>query len=294
MPILLGIDGTDEYWAMGEKRDLAYEATFRKSFVSRLCRDQGPNTKYLAGPILQGTGLVRAIDDGYNFIQGRLQAGVPGPILLTGYSRGAVGVVEIAKRMHDPQSWRHAWMETPGTRVRRGSLSEIRRNQERGSAPVGVRAMLLLDPVDMHGLVDADTIPSSVDNVLELRRAPESGSRGSMNLWGLFPIKWRVTPPTRFETITSNCTHGGVGGVPWPVPESPRRIAPPVIMAPGSPSLPYTGPRPPEKPPGPDDRVDEGFPDFRTNITYHQDRVESEKLWHSDKVQSFIGQHGFQ
>jgi hypothetical protein len=146
---------------------------------------------YLRGPLILGEsplagygvcvgdGLWAAIDEGYNFINGRPRNDEP--ILLTGYSRGAAGVIEIAKR-----------------------LKVLKRD---------VTAMLLFDCVDRHLGIDAARIPNNVRNVLHVLRSPASGSRKSFDHSGTQP-----EPPTRYESAEFTCTHAGMGGVPWPRP----------------------------------------------------------------------------
>jgi len=181
MSILVGIDGTGGDIAPGSSRDERYDATFANSFVKRLCGPSRPNKKYIRGPVLLGGGLMNAISEGHNYILARRQAGVNEPILLTGYSRGAAGVVVIATRLQ-------------------------RQN-------IDVRAMLLFDCVDRHADIDAELIPSNVGNVLHVMRAPESGSRGSFG-----NSATQHHPSTRYREAIFYCTHGGMGGVPWTAP----------------------------------------------------------------------------
>jgi hypothetical protein len=228
MSIIVGIDGTGADILPGRSRDTSYEATFANSFVSRLCKEQGAsNKKYLKGPVLLGGLLEEAIREGHIFIHTRRQAGVNDPILLTGYSRGATGVVNIAKILE-------------------------RQNIE-------VKAMLLFDCVDRHAGVDAVAIPKNVGHVLHVLRAPESGSRGSFS-----NAARRYDPPTRYEEAIFHCTHGGMGGVPWPVPTGQL----------------------------PSDFIVESWPDGKTNVTYAQDARGAERIW--TYVKPFIGKHGFQ
>ncbi|HEY6400405.1 MAG TPA: hypothetical protein VI479_03285 [Blastocatellia bacterium] len=182
MSILVGIDGTGADVFPGQSRDARYAATFANSFVSRLCTEQRtPNKKYLKGPVLLGGLLEEAVREGHIFINTRRQAGVNEPILLTGYSRGATGVVNIAKILE-------------------------RQN-------IDVKAMLLFDCVDRHAGIDAMVIPKNVGYVLHVLRAPESGSRGSFG-----NTARQYNSPTRYEEAIFHCTHGGMGGVPWAAP----------------------------------------------------------------------------
>lgn len=89
MPIVVGIDGSGSAIFPGSGRDADYDVEFANSFVSRLCRNRGPNKAYFRGPVCFGGGTVEAISAGHRFVKARRAAGVREPILFTGYSRGA-------------------------------------------------------------------------------------------------------------------------------------------------------------------------------------------------------------
>ncbi|NOT48689.1 MAG: hypothetical protein HOP17_13185 [Acidobacteria bacterium] len=125
--------------------------------------------------------MIEAVSAGHRFIMARRAAGIGGPILLTGYSRGAAGVVAIAARL------------------------------QRESPAINVGAMMLFDCVDRQGDIDAEVIPNNVAYVQHVIRSPLSGSRESFSNDGL-----RYRHPTIFPTAYSfMCTHGGMGGCPW-------------------------------------------------------------------------------
>jgi hypothetical protein len=138
---------------------------------------------------------------------------------------------------------------------------------------VNVKAMLLFDAVDMHWEIDAATIPNNVGPVLHVMRKPESNSR---IIWGNTAEEHDL--PHLLEKEKFDCTHGGMGGVPWTVPtiiENPdhamwRRVPDQSRLN----QYIVEGPVPPG-----------------TNVTYAQDARESEKVWRF--VQKFINQHGF-
>src|SRR5688500_2497978 len=88
IPMLVGIDGTDDYFFSSERRNANYDATFADSFVSRICKPAGPggptlDRMYLRGPLGPGGGLEDAIEAGYRFIlrqhQQRRQMGINEP-----------------------------------------------------------------------------------------------------------------------------------------------------------------------------------------------------------------------
>jgi hypothetical protein len=181
MPIVVGIDGTGADILPGQSRNSRYDAAFANSFVKRLSYGAWANKKYIRGPVLLGGGTLEAVVEGYNFILGRRRAGVKEPVLLTGYSRGAAGVVAIATRL------------------------------QRQKVPV--RAMLLFDCVDRAGDIDAAVIPDNVSYVLHVRRHPKSRSRES---FGNDAKKFHFLTMYRQEFF--HCTHGGMGGTPWIAP----------------------------------------------------------------------------
>lgn len=231
MPILVGIDGTGGGASPGAARDAAYDKDFEKSFVSTLCK-RGTNAQYNRGPVTFGGGLDIAISSGMAFIEQKRRAlGANTPILLTGYSRGALGVLVIAQRLQ-------------------------RQN-------IRVKAALLFDCVDRHGDYDAEIVPNNIDHVLHLIRDPKAKSRHS---FGNDAMSFR--PPTKYEgPFTFMCTHGGMGGTPWPKPDDAK----------------WT------------DLIDEGFSEqiynSTTAISYEQDRDVSADVWRF--AQGFIRTHSF-
>ncbi|MDI1242137.1 MAG: hypothetical protein PSX80_09485, partial [bacterium] len=209
MAVVVGIDGTGSAFIPGSGRDREYDISFANSFVRRICNTAGSRGRYFRGPVALGGGLPEAIDGGFQFIMQRRGYRTPASpsafladglglsrtgsmasaaaaggedIVLTGYSRGAAGVVALAKRLKDVN--------------------------------VPVRALLLFDCVDRHVAIDADVIPNNVGNVMHVIRDPRSGSRESFDNDGM-----RFTAPTVFPAAYSfMCTHGGMGGCPWTAP----------------------------------------------------------------------------
>jgi len=186
MGILVGIDGTGSAVTPGAGRDRDYDVAFANSFVRRICNSGGPHALYRRGPVALGGGLVDAIQAGLQHITTKRNSGVTGDVLLTGYSRGAAGVVSLASRLND--------------------------------AHIPVRAIMLFDCVDRHMFIDAETIPGNVANVLHVVRDPASSSRESFGNDGL-----RYNPATTHYGLPNEqgrayqflCTHGGMGGCPW-------------------------------------------------------------------------------
>lgn len=227
MPIIVGIDGTGGGALPTAARDRRYDEDFKNSFVKRICKP-ADNSKYFRGPVTFGGGLMDAIAGGYRFVLERRKiVGNDMPVLLTGYSRGAAGAVCVAKRLNDDG--------------------------------IKVRAIMLFDCVDRHIAIDASVIPRNVEYVCHVIRDPLSESRESFSNDGL-----KYYPPTVFPAAYSfMCTHGGMGGTPWKIPQGAS----------------------------PTDFIDEGFPDGMTKITYRQDEFVSQSVWNF--VKPFLKTHGF-
>ena len=175
MALLVGIDGTGPFF------NSTYAKEFEESFVNRIVRDSrigGPDKRYFRGPIGAGGGMPEAINGGYDFIKRRRGEGNTSPILLTGYSRGAMGVGVIAKYLKDDD--------------------------------IPVAALLMFDCVDRHVRYDFETIPDNVAKVLHLRRDAKAGSRESFGNDGTLH-----SSATDYKETFYVCTHGGVGGTPW-------------------------------------------------------------------------------
>src|SRR5690242_10103719 len=98
MPILVGIDGTGGGSAPTSARDATYDQEFANSFVNRICKGK-LRAKYMRGPVTLGGGLLAAIEMGVAHVVAQRKVAPREPVLLTGYSRGATGVVVIAKRL---------------------------------------------------------------------------------------------------------------------------------------------------------------------------------------------------
>lgn len=179
MAILVGIDGTGSEFAPGAARDRSYDAAFVNSFVRRIC-NSGPNALYQRGPVALGGGLLEAINAGLMHIKAKLNGGIPGPVLLTGYSRGAAGVVSMANRLKKKN--------------------------------INVQAMLLFDCVDRSGDIDAEVIPDNVAHVMHVIRDPRSRSRESFGNDGL---KYHPGKTSYDGAYKFMCTHGAMGGTPW-------------------------------------------------------------------------------
>lgn len=182
MAIIVGIDGTDDSFYDGKARDDRYDKNFAGSFVRKIAHGRGPGSLYERGPLMHGGNLDMAIASAELHIQKEINRGNPGPLLLTGYSRGAAGVVALATRLN------------------------------RFPVPIPVAAMLLFDCVNRHTSIESAVIPTNVFNVLHVVRDPRAASREGFGNSGLKCDR----SATNYEPLKLfACTHGGMGGCPW-------------------------------------------------------------------------------
>ena len=92
MAIIVGIDGTDDSVYDGAERDQRYDRNFANSFVRKIALGRGVDSLYERGPLMHGGNLDLSIAKAKRHIMTQIQRGSRGPVLLTGYSRGAAGV----------------------------------------------------------------------------------------------------------------------------------------------------------------------------------------------------------
>ncbi len=185
MAILFGIDGT------GATKDGEYNSDTADSFVRRLCGAHGTvqNRKYERGPTTVGFKMLHAIGAGVDFITQQRNGGNSEPIIMVGHSRGAAGVVVVAKRLQEQN--------------------------------INVHALMLFDCVDRHMFIDASRIPNNVANVLHARRDRQARSRESFGNDGT-----RSSAPTIYEERFFVATHGCLGGTYWkPKPEKDEKLS---------------------------------------------------------------------
>lgn len=191
MPIIVGIDGTGGQAFPGSGRNRAYDADFARSFVRRICMGRGANAQYNRGPLVLGGGLHTAVVAGKNFILAkRREMGDGEPILLTGFSRGGLGVLMIAKELQQQN--------------------------------IPVEALLLFDAIDMYAFADVKTVPLNVRNVFHARSRADAGSREN---WrnkdcGSNPHN----PQVNYTERAFRCTHGAMGGTPQNDPTKPNEL----------------------------------------------------------------------
>ena len=189
MPIIIGIDGTGGQVSPGAGRSHAYDHDFAHSFVRRICLGRGPNAQYNRGPAVLGGGLDDAYMTGKNFIATRRSiVGTGEPILLTGFSRGGLGVLMIARDLQIQN--------------------------------IPVEAMLLFDAIDMYAFGSVETVPTNVRNVYHARSRADANSRRN---WRKKDCGGNPhNPQVHYTERAFRCTHGAMGGTPQKDPSHPN------------------------------------------------------------------------
>jgi pimeloyl-ACP methyl ester carboxylesterase len=194
MDIFGGIDGTGPY------SDSEYAAAFANSNVSKLARMAGwaGGSFYDRGPGADGlsTGarademaakVVHAYQAATRLRPGAV-AGPPGAnrqprIFLAGYSRGGAAATNIAHTLNDQN--------------------------------IPVHCLLLFDAVDRSATIWRTIVPANVRHCYHAIRSPRSGSRTSFgNCSTTAQAGLRIVP------MEFMCTHGAMGGMPWPAAET--------------------------------------------------------------------------
>lgn len=213
MIVYAGIDGT------GEWSDESYSVSFANSHVKKMY-DQWPwpNLRfYHRGPSLLGLETRMYAKKAERFLRSKLESGQAKGVFLAGYSRGGAAVIEVA-----------SWLD--------GFFRDI-----------NVDCMLLFDAVDrsseVGGLIFDTSIGRNVINCFHAMRDPKAKSRESFDNCGT-----RNRARYRLEK-KFYCTHGGMGGVPWPNAPVGKKF------------------------------IDEGWPDNETAVTPKQDAAGAQAVW---------------
>lgn len=176
-----GIDGT------GTANDAQYKEEFKDSFVRQLWRAGGPWLKsyYVRGPKIDGRDTFTKLRVLQKSLEPHLKDIKQGKsrLILAGYSRGGAAVTRLCSEL-----------------------------------PVDIYGLLLFDAVDMTTTLEADVVPENVKTCFHAIRNPASFSRHTWGNCALRAADRKATVyigPRQFL-----CTHGGMGGVPWPKPKN--------------------------------------------------------------------------
>ena len=220
-----GIDGTvDHFKGIAknlEENQRDYDAKFAKSFVRQLCNGGLPS-RYLRGPAATGSGLGWAMGEAKQVITSRFNQDTAAYIrsksemhdpeqrgyILTGYSRGAAGIIEVATRLISDPACKKLGIQ--------------------------IYAMILFDTVNetntsVQGVINRGVIPTfsnpesiitgnlqiptNVVNCVHYIRNDETTSRSdTMEKYRGGPIN---SAKTRYTPMYLKATHGGLGGLPY-------------------------------------------------------------------------------
>jgi hypothetical protein len=161
-----------------------YMQTMRTSFVHYILQHVPTHDRqYMRGPGFDGFDMPSICAAGHEFVRLCKAAKPDSAVLLTGYSRGAAGVVNVALR--------------------------LKRDR------IDVDGMMLFDAVDRtpypNFVFSGYDIPNNVQRVVHAIRDSHSFSRTS---FGHAAARWHA--PTVYEPKTFWATHGALGGVPFP------------------------------------------------------------------------------
>jgi len=180
MIALVCVDGTWMYPTMNPDE---YDRVMGGGHVRRVYERWPTDSQYkeyIRGPVVQGTDCgdiaVRAA------ASARAKAALPGVtgIFMVGHSRGCACIIEAA-RMLEPEG-------------------------------IFINYMGFFDGVDMSTTVDGTVVPGNVGIVQHARRDPAGRSRPFWGNCGTIV----ASASTKYTQSFFYCTHGAVGGVPYP------------------------------------------------------------------------------
>jgi len=209
---ICGIDGTVDHF-LGIKNNMEanqrdYDAKFARSFVRQLC-NVGDSSRYFRGPATTGSGLGYAMENAVTAIAQRYRNDCAQHLrtrkdcydpdncayVLTGDSRGAAGIIEVATRLQ-------------GSPVTKGAVHVA------GAVTLSPAAMLVPNYANPRSIITGSRmIPSDVENCVHYIRGDDTDSRsGTM-------AKYKGGPSdpgkTSYKAMSFKATHGGLGGLPY-------------------------------------------------------------------------------
>lgn len=220
-----GIDGTVDHFAgiagnlKANERD--YDTKFAKSFVRQLC-SSGMEGRYLRGPAATGSGLGWAMSEALSVISLRFnqdatafyrsKSDLHDPhrrgYILTGYSRGAAGIIEVATRIATGLAYKSLGIQIYAM-ILFDCVNETDTSAQgfinRGGIPTySNRESIITGSLQ---------IPSNVANCVHYIRSDDTNSRSdTMAKYRGGPIN---TARTRYTPLYLKATHGGLGGLPY-------------------------------------------------------------------------------
>jgi hypothetical protein len=220
-----GIDGTvDNFTRIAanlEEHQREYDVKFAKSFVRQLCNGGLPS-RYLRGPAATGSGLGWAMGEAISVITSRYNSDAAAYIrskselndptrcgyILTGYSRGAAGIVEVATRLATNPLYKKMGIEIY-------AMILFDCVNETNTSIQGVINRGQLRPYsNPESIITGNLqIPSNVANCVHYIRNDETTSRDTtMEKYRGGPVNHAKT---RYTPLYLKATHGGLGGLPY-------------------------------------------------------------------------------
>jgi hypothetical protein len=176
MDLYVGIDGSGDADT--------YAKDFANSFVQGYTKTGLFGTwGYWRGPGMMGSETRSLVNGAREWTLAKVadlnRHKTPYRLFMSGYSRGGAAVTEVAFELK--------------------------------AKGIKVHAMLLFDAVDRSDLTNVDVVPSNVKYCYHAMRNPSAGSREIFD-----NCAKRAAGGVIFEKQTFWCTHGAMGGTPWP------------------------------------------------------------------------------
>jgi hypothetical protein len=220
-----GIDGTVNHFGgiakSLEENQRDYDAKFAKSFVRQLCNGGQPS-RYLRGPAASGSGLGWAMGEAKQVITNRFNQDAAAYIrsksqmddperrgyILTGYSRGAAGIIEVATRLiSDPVC------KKLGIQIYAMILFDTV-NETNTSVQGVINRGVIPTFSNPESIITGNLqIPTNVANCVHFIRNDETTSRdATMEKYRGGPIN---NTKTSYTPYYLKATHGGLGGLPY-------------------------------------------------------------------------------
>ena len=222
---MCGIDGTVDHFVRiannleANQRD--YDTKFARSFVRQLCNG-GPQARYLRGPAATGSGLGWAMREATTVITQRYnqdataylrsKSDIHNPALrgyiLTGYSRGAAGIIEVATRLATDPACKKLGIEIYAL-ILFDCVNETNTSMQGAINRGGIPTYSNPESIITGSL----QIPNNVANCVHYIRSDDTNSRSdTMEKYRGGPIN---PTRTRYAPLYLKATHGGLGGLPY-------------------------------------------------------------------------------
>lgn len=220
-----GIDGTAPNF-VGiaknlEANQVEYDKIFAKSFVRQLCHF-GDGSRYFRGPAATGSGLGFAMENAASAILDRYSRDCSEHqrsgrdyhdpdrrcYVLAGYSRGACGIIEVARRMQVSEPLKYV-----GIKIHAMILFDCVNETDTSVQGVINRGGVPTYSNRRSIVAGASMIPANVENCIHFIRSDDTNSRAeTMTKYNGGPVD---RTKTKYTPMHLKGTHGGLGGLPY-------------------------------------------------------------------------------